>query len=453
MSHNGSLVELVSNGKMDDDLLDLSGNSSLFNNKIIKKNKYSKGETIFYPEGNSNWGNTIRFNIERKGDLLYGLYLIITLPKLSVSNLNVNPKLNENDPEGNYRLKYVDYVGNVLLDKVSLYINGNLIDEITGDYMQVYIDLYVPDSNRKSMIGLDSVFNQPNLKISSETIYIPLKFWFTMTNEKPLPLIALQYSDIYIDVKFKNFNNCISVLEYNHNRSKLCYSNKTHKVISLEEVSLQANFYYVNEVEREKLAQQEYEIVITQSQYRTITLMNNALLDLNFNHIVRDMIFFIQPESHITYGEYFNFSGKLYFYPPELNNSNVINELYTLEPKRHLLKRARLLFDGIERIPWRDYKYFFLMQNHENYKNNIMHYIYMYSFNINPVKGDNFNGCNFSRLDNVQLQVEISQNPFILNSNNTITYPKYNNFILKCYITNFNILVIKNGLASLKYNN
>ncbi len=77
----------------------------------------------------------------------------------------------------------------------------------------------------------------------------------------------------------------------------------------------------------------------------------------------------------------------------------------------------------------------------------------MYSFNINPLKNDNFNGCNFSRIDNIQLQVEISQNPFILNSNNTIFYPKYNNFYLKCYITNFNILIIKNGLAGLKYTN
>jgi len=453
MSNNGSLIELISNGNIDNDLLDLTDNSSLFNNKIIKKNKYSKGDTIFYPEGNANWGNTIRFNIERKGDLLYGLYLIIKLPKLSVSNLNINPKLNENDPTGNYRLKYVDYIGNVLLDKVSLYINGNLIDEITGDYMQVYIDLYISDSNRKSMIGLDSVFNQPNLKIESETIYIPLKFWFTMTNEKPLPLIALQYSDIYIDVKFKNFNDCISILEYNYNRSKLCYSNKIHKIIPLEEVSLQANFYYVNEIERKILASQDYEIVITQSQYRNILFINNTILDLNFNHLVKDMIFFIQPLEHIKYGEYFNFSGKLYYYPPELNNPNVINELYALEPKRHLLKRARLLFDGIERIPWKDHKYFYLMQNHENYKNNIQHYIYMYSFNINPVKNDNFNGCNFSRIDNIKLQVEISQNPFILNSNNTISYPKYNNFYLKCYITNFNILIIKNGLAGLKYNN
>ena len=37
------------------------------------------------------------------------------------------------------------------------------------------------------------------------------------------------------------------------------------------------------------------------------------------------MIFFIQPVSHIKYGEYFNFSAKLFYYPPELNNPNVNN--------------------------------------------------------------------------------------------------------------------------------
>ena len=42
MSNNGSIIELVSKGLMDSDLLSLDNKTSLFNNKIIKKNKYSK---------------------------------------------------------------------------------------------------------------------------------------------------------------------------------------------------------------------------------------------------------------------------------------------------------------------------------------------------------------------------------------------------------------------------
>ena len=73
---------------------------------------------------------------------------------------------------------YTDYVGNVIIEKVSLYINGLLIDELYGDYMQVYSDLYISDWNRKAMLGLDDVLNRPNLKIEPEIIYVPLRFTF-----------------------------------------------------------------------------------------------------------------------------------------------------------------------------------------------------------------------------------------------------------------------------------
>jgi signal peptidase I len=80
--------------------------------------------------------------------------------------------------------------------------------------------------------------------------------------------------------------------------------------------------------------------------------------------------------------------------------------------------------------------------------------VYMYSFNNNPVRETNLHGCNFSRLDNVQLQIEIKNNSFILNNNIPyIKYPQYYNYRLQCFATNYNILIIQNGLASVKYNN
>ena len=77
------------------------------------------------------------------------------------------------------------------------------------------------------MIGLDDNLNKPKLKMDAEYIYVPLKFWFCDTI-KPLPIIALQNSDIYIDVKFRDFYDCISVLEqYN---SVLYHSDKKHQL-------------------------------------------------------------------------------------------------------------------------------------------------------------------------------------------------------------------------------
>jgi hypothetical protein len=458
---NGSIVELMSKSQLDEDITDKTNKSSIFNFDIInKKNKYSKLDYIYYPQGKANWNTTSRFYIKHDGDLLYGLYLKVKLPKLSVKYLNVIPPPNEyNTPATPYRIKYTDYIGNAMVKKISLYINDMLIDELHGTYMQLYTDLYLSDSNRKAMIGLDDNLNKPKLKMDTEYIYIPLKFWFCDTT-KPLPIIALQYSDIYIDVTFRDFNECVMVLE--EYQSILFHSDKTHQVFQIEEISLQANFYIVEQEERKQLASREYEILITQNQFRSIQFNSYTLLDITFNHVIKDIIFFIQPNSNRTNGEFFNFSAKTRYLPQELiskiiSNPNVdiknVSLLYGLEPTRHLLVQARILFNGLERISWRDPKYFYLMQNYENYRNPLYSYIYLYSFNINPVLNNNWSGCNFSRIENPQLQVNIKTDPFILNLNPLITNPVDDLYHLICYATNYNIFIIKNGVAGLKYNN
>jgi len=445
---NGSIMELVAKGQQDEDLIDINNKSSLFNYEIEKKNKYTKGDTMFYSQGSLNWGNTIRFNIDKQGDLLYGLYLKIKLPKLSISNLEDIPLQDELDFNSKYRVMYTDYVGNVIVEKVSLYINGLLIDELYGDYMQVYTDLYISDWNRKAMLGLDDILNKPNLKIDPEIIYVPLKFTFCTDLKKPLPIIALQNSEIYVDIKLREFHDCISVLEIVNN--EYVHSDVRHKTIQLEDVGLLGCFYYVDLEERKKLATREYEIVVTQTQLRTQDLNTQSTLEIDFNHVVKDMIFFIQPTKHIKYGEYFNWSAKMKYLPTELKNISQ-TKLWELEPQKHLLNKARMMFNGIERIEWRDYKYYYFLQNHENYKNTLESYVYVYSFNIGPTKDSNYSGCNFSRLSNAQLQIVTNPNNFPVDTNPITRYPVYDSYVLKCYATNYNVLIIKNGVCGLKY--
>lgn len=445
---NGSIMELVAKGQQDEDLIDINNKSSLFDYDIEKKNKYTKGDTMFYSQGSLNWGNTVRFNIEKQGDLLYGLYVKIKLPKLSVSNLENIPTQDELDFNSKYRVMYTDYVGNVMVEKASLYINGLLIDELYGDYMQVYTDLYISDWNRKAMLGLDDVLNNPNLKIESEIIYVPLRFTFCTDQRKPLPLIALQNSEIYVDIKLREFHDCISVLEIVNN--EYIHSDVRHKTVQLEEIGLLSSFYYVDLEERKKLATSEFEILVTQTQIRTQEINTQSTLEIDFNHVVKDMIFFIQPTKHIKYGEYFNWSSKMKYLPNELKNISQ-TKLWELEPQKHLLNRARMLFNGIERIEWRDHKYYYFLQNYENYKNTLESYVYVYSFNIGPTKDSNYSGCNFSRLSNAQLQIVSNSNNFVVDTNPITRYPVYDSYILKCYATNYNVLIIKNGVCGLKY--
>jgi len=423
------ILELISKNEIDNDVIDIKNNTSIFNYNIIKKNKYTKGDLRYNPIGQINWGNTIRFNIEKDGDLLYGLYIIIKLPRLTIKNLN--NEFDENNPNETFRIKYANFIGNVIIDKISLYINDLLIDEQTGDYMQHYIDLYLSDWNRKNMLNIGD--NKPNLKIESEYIYIPLKFWFCNDISKALPIIALQYSNIYIDVKLRNFSECIIILEKDNNI--LYHSNFKYSQSPIEEMFLQAHYIFVELEERKRLALKEYEILITQTQNKSVIFSNKINLDIDFKFIIKDLFFFIQPLINKEKGEYFNFTNKMEY--PLIENKPINIELWKLLTNKHILKRARILFNGLERIGWRDPKYFYYMQNHENYKNKLETFIYLYSFNLDPNKCNNYSGCNFSKIENPQLQVEIIDNTNKL-------------YELKCYATNFNILIIKNGICYLK---
>jgi hypothetical protein len=452
MSNNGSIMELVAKDVQDEELIDIHNKNSVFNYSFTKTNKYSKGDTIFYPVGKAKWGNTIRFYIERQGDLLYGIYLVVKLPKISIANLNGLTE-DENNEHSNYRIKYSDFIGNTMIEKISLYFNGQLIDEQYGDYMQLYTDLYVSDWNRKAMIGMNDYLNRPNLKIKSEYIYIPFRFWFCTNIDQPLPIIAMQNTEIYIDVKFRKFSECYTVLKKD-STGLYFLQNITHPEVDFEEVKLQTNFYYLDLEERKEMAHKEWDILMTQTQIRSAELKSNISLEIDFNHVVKDIFFYIRPTSHKNYGDFFNLTAKSDYPPESLINQNISLTLWNLESKSHILNKGRILFNGIERVGWRDAKYFYNMQNFENYRNTIYSHIYMYSFNLAPTTNTSLSGCNFSRLDNAQLQVEIEPNLFVVkNSSPQILYPNYDNYELKCFATNFNILVIKAGLAATKYNN
>jgi len=449
MSSNGSIMELVAKGKLSEDLIDINNKKSVFDYDINKSNNYAKGDKIFYPEGKPNWENTVRYYIEKKGDILYSIYLQVKLPKLSINNLNTPVPQNEKDSSSKFRVRYTEHVGNVLIEKASLYFNGQLIDELYGDYMQHYFDLYLSDWNRKVVCGFDENLNKPNYKIESEYIYIPLKFWFCNNTQKPLPIIAMQNTEIYIDIKFRNFNECVNVTELDNNNN-LFTSEYTHSILPIEDAVILANFYYLDLEERKLMASKEWEILITQSQLRSKEFTTNTSLEIDFNHVVKDIFFIVKSLKIKQKGEFFNYSGRL-TYPQSnfITSPGFDYKFWSVEPKRHLLSRARILFNGIERIEWRDAKYYYNVQNHDNYQNTLLSFVYVYSFNLDPTLNYSNNGCDFSRLDNSQIQIETKpQTIFLGGNNNYITDDKYE---LRCYATNYNILVIKGGLAGLKY--
>ena len=461
MSQDGPLIDLVSRGKQDQKILSNNLEDSLFNDEQRKHTNFSRGSITIDYKGNGNWGSTIKFTIPKDGDLLSSTYLNLKLPEISIDDIQ---GISESD-KNNYRIKWANYIGNALIDKVILRIGGQIIDELYGNYMQIHTDLYDDDWNKLMMLGHDGNLNLPQKILYAEELYIPLKFWFSENPSKYLPLIALTHHDIELEIKFTEFHKCYSILKVTGSTDELVHTTKKLKIKQFEKIQLEANMVYLSGEERKNIATKEHEFLITQVQRRQISINTHSFIELNLNHPIKELIFFIQPLRNLEQGEFFNFTSKLDYLSNEyedIKGYDVTN--YKLMTSHHLLDEARIMFNGKERVSWKNYKYYYYLQNYEHYRNSMDNYVYLYSFSMNPLSDNPSGSCNFSRIDNAQLQFKLrnvrktdlditdkNNNPDVIQVNGSIK--DENPGILTLYATNYNYLVIKGGMGGLKFTN
>jgi hypothetical protein len=151
---------------------------------------------------------------------------------------------------------------------------------------------------------------------------------------------------------------------------------------------------------------------------------------MNFNHPVKELFWILQNTTVLSiypYGgnEWFNFSTQPY------QNGLVSGT----DP----MIKGKILFEGQELFETKDAKWFRTVipyQRHTNVPNN---FIYVYSFSVNPEEFQPSGSCNFSRIDNQVLYLEISDQ---------LIDP-----IITIFALNYNILNIAGGLVGVEYSN
>jgi hypothetical protein len=151
---------------------------------------------------------------------------------------------------------------------------------------------------------------------------------------------------------------------------------------------------------------------------------------LDFNHPVKELFWVLQNSNVLSiypYGgnEWFNFSTQSY-------KNGMMNGT---DP----LIKGKLIFEGQDLFDVKTAKYFRTVipyQRHTNIPNN---YIYCYSFAFHPEEFQPSGTCNFSRIDNQVLYMEISDQ---------LIDP-----IITVFALNQNILNIAGGMAGVEYSN
>jgi hypothetical protein len=371
----------------------------------------------------------ITCEIQRKGDLLSNVCLRIELPSLNT---------NENIEKNNGFFSWVNSIGHAIIDYVELEIGGRVIDKQYGEWMEIWSEFSQSSEKRlgyNEMIGKTENFRCQFTNPLS--LYIPLNFWFCKNVGLALPLIALQYHNVKINIKFKEFNKCWV--------SKLCTPDN-EKPINIDKLraSLLLDYVFLDLKERKRFAQQSHIYLIEQTQYNgniEFPKANSIInIPLNFNHPIKEIFWVIQRHDVIDNNEKNNMwknGNDTFNYSNFKNNNSYILETFDT---------MCLLINGQQRFPELPSKYFRLLQSYYHHTRIPSNYIYCYSFAIKPEEYQPTGTCNFSRLDNVTLRI-IKNKPYVVKE------VEQSDYSVRIYCNNYNVLMITGGLSGIMFSN
>lgn len=125
-------------------------------------------------------------------------------------------------------------------------------------------------------------------------VYVPLRFWFNTNPGLALPLIALQFHQVKIQVVFRPRLECITV-------RPTIDGERTATLVgtpSLQGASLWVDYVYLDNDARQYYAQNPHEYLIKQLQYNqgeSVTSANPRVA-LNFNHPTSELVWYVQED-------------------------------------------------------------------------------------------------------------------------------------------------------------
>jgi hypothetical protein len=172
-------------------------------------------------------------------------------------------------------------------------IGGQLIDRHYADWLEVWAQLTVPASKKqgyREMIGQDArdqlgqplgLQGLPAIVAAKDArkLYIPLQFWFCRNIGLALPLIALQYHEVKVNIQFETLANLL-VVGTVANAGELT-------------ANLWVDYIYLDTDERRRFAQVSHEYLIEQLQVNEEAYSAGTTavpINLNFNHPVKELI-------------------------------------------------------------------------------------------------------------------------------------------------------------------
>lgn len=411
---SGGLMQLVAYGAQD---VYLTGSPKITFFKVVyRRHTNFAMESIEQTfTGSVGFNSKVQCQITRSGDLMHKVYLQLTLPAVTATT-------------GSFR--WIDDIGNFIIDNVKFEVGGQEIDKHYGDWLFVWNQLSQEAGKKagyKDMIGQTVLLTDLAATQAETILYIPLEFYFCRNVGLALPLIALQYHDVRINIEFRAAAECY-------------VSTGTVTVPTLSNASLWVDYIYLDTLERRRFAQNAHEYLIEQVQRQSETISSaSPSVKLNFNHPVKELIWTIQDADFIAAPSSPNYYGYQWSnYGSDLL-SNVDDWVSSREDSTDPVLTAVIKLNNTNRFAIRNGPYFNMVQPYQHHTNvPTSPGINVYSFALKPEEHQPSGTCNFSRIDTATLDL-------------TVDSDVYSNATVRVYAPNYNVFRVVSGMGGLAY--
>jgi len=336
-----------------------------------------------------------------------------------------------NSPEERYPFAWVERIGQAIVDQVAIVLGTDVIDRQTGDFMIIWSDVTVlpPQKvNFNKIIGHIPELVTFNEEVKQEyQLLVPLYFWFNRHIGLSLPVIALRYDDIIIDLRLRTFSEmAYANVPWAKNLTEVQNEYK----IQLVNVRLLVEYVFLDRPERKRFAQSTHEYLIETTQYNVLYPTGSSpFVRLDLNNPCKFLAWYCQP---VSYRRNPDGTSKC-----QWNNYSPFPD-----HQGQTLDVSYIRLNSLNRTAnTQDSKYFNWVQPWQCFPATPPDGLYFYSFALHPTEHQPSSTCNFSRINQIGIQLNFTED--------LLAYEEQIYFA--CYTLSYNILRIMGGRGAIAY--
>jgi hypothetical protein len=376
-------------------------------------------------------GARLSVTVARNGDLIGEMYLELEADVAAVLSDNATAS--------------GEWVAERAVADIELTIGGQRIDKHYQKWWRLYSELYLDEAKKAQYGKMASAATTDKNKV-----YLPLIFFFNRNPGLYLPLIALQYHEVRLDITLSS-----------------AYSIYFTTGSTKNAVKVWGNYVYLDTEERRRFAQKGHEYLIEQVQHTGVDTVdaatNGKQVRLSYNHPVKELVWcFSANGTSPEYNDMWDTSNADSANVTTVSNANVTRDstnatvtsfstigapLMVANGNQWVSEEAnsggpmntfKLILNGQDRFKEQSGKYFNQVQPFYHHSGNPYLGIYSYSFALKPEEHQPTGTCNFSRIDNAQVEVKTKGG---------------SKTSMHMFAVNYNVLRIQSGMGGLAFSN